>query len=49
MEDIQVIEIVNRNHDLREFADRLNAISARRKRKRGVFFAQALSRMRRKS
>lgn len=29
----QMINIVNRNHDIKAMADRLNAISARRKRK----------------
>ena len=29
----QMIDIVNRNHEIRVFADKLNAISARRKRK----------------
>ena len=29
----QMIDIVNRNHDCKAFAERLNAISARRKKK----------------
>ena len=29
----QMINAVNRNHDISNFADRLNAISARRKKK----------------
>lgn len=29
----QMFDIVNRNHDIKEFAERLNAISARRKKK----------------
>ena len=29
----QMIDVVNRNHDCRVLADKLNAISARRKRK----------------
>lgn len=30
----EMIATVNRNHDIRAFAERLNAISARRKRKK---------------
>ena len=30
----QMIAVVNRNHDIKALAERLNAISARRKRKR---------------
>lgn len=29
----QMIAVVNRNHDIKELAERLNAISARRKKK----------------
>ena len=29
----QMIDIVNRNHEIKAFAERLNAISARRKKK----------------
>lgn len=29
----QMFDIVNRNHDIKELAERLNAISARRKKK----------------
>jgi hypothetical protein len=29
----RMIDIVNRNHEIRVFADKLNAISARRKKK----------------
>lgn len=35
MKESKMFEIVNRNHEYRAMADRLNAISARR-RKRGV-------------
>lgn len=35
MSEKKLFEIVNRNYELRAFADRLNAISARR-RKRGA-------------
>ena len=45
MEDVQVIEIVNRNHDLRQFTDRLSAISARRRRKRRCFIVQTLCKL----
>ena len=31
--EIEMIAVVNRNHDCKAFADRLNAIAARRKRK----------------
>jgi hypothetical protein len=31
--ELKMISVVNRNHDCRALADRLNAISARRKRK----------------
>ena len=31
----QMIAVVNRNHEIKAFAERLNAISARRNRKRG--------------
>ena len=31
----QMIAVVNRNHEIQAFAERLNAISARRNRKRG--------------
>ena len=32
--EIQMIRVVNRNYEIQALADRLNAISARRKRKR---------------
>ena len=41
MEDQQVIDLVNFNHRVRELADNLQAISARRKRVRS--FVQNLS------
>ncbi len=31
----QMINVVNRNHEIKALAERLNAISARRNRKRG--------------
>lgn len=34
-EDREVIAIVNNNYEIKAFADRLNAISARRKKKKG--------------
>ena len=31
--EMQMIAVVNRNHEIKAFAERLNAISARRKKK----------------
>lgn len=31
--EMNMISVVNRNHDIKAFAERLNAISARRKKK----------------
>ena len=31
--EMKMIAVVNRNHDIKAFAERLNAISARRKKK----------------
>ena len=33
--ELEMIKVVNRNHEIKAFAERLNAISARRNRKRG--------------
>ena len=45
---MEFIKICNRNHDIRVLADKLNAISARRK-KGGSRGIKTLSRVRRKS
>lgn len=47
MEDLQVIELVNFNHRVRELTDNLQAISARRK--KVVSLVQKLSELWRKS
>ena len=47
MEDKQVMEMVNKNHAFKAFADRLAAISARRR--KGGSFVQKMCNLWRKS
>lgn len=47
MEDMEVINMVNRNSDVRALARKLNAISARRK--KGCKHVQKMRKLRRKS